>query len=286
MYIVLFTKLHFTKKMKIKDHFLSQEEFKIKPTEIDGILKTSPIPENLEEYYESEKYISHHQDKGGLKEKIYKFAQNFNLNYKRNIVVKESFKNAKILDYGCGAGEFIKYIEADFTSFGYEPNLKAKEFSEQKTSKTKFINNIDEIKDGSLDMITLWHVFEHIENQEFILDKFYKKLNNKGLLIIAVPNYTSYDSQYYKEFWAAYDVPRHIYHFSKNGMIKFFNNEKWQIKKIKPLLLDSFYISILSEKYKKNPLFWLKGGIIGAISNFKASKNNEFSSLIYIIIKK
>ena len=119
-----------------------------------------------------------------------------------------------------------------------------------------------------------------------MLQIFYNKLKTKGLLIIAVPNHTSYDAEYYKEFWAAYDVPRHVYHFSKSGMEKLFNSEKWEMKKIKPLLLDSYYISILSEKYKKNPLFWLRGGIVGAISNFKASKTGEFSSLIYIIEKK
>ncbi|PIE50791.1 MAG: methyltransferase type 11 [Flavobacteriales bacterium] len=271
--------------MKTKDYFLTQEEFEILPTSIDGILKTSPIPENIDKYYESEKYISHHQDKGGLKEKIYQFFQRFNMNYKRNTVVKESFKNAKILDYGCGAGEFIKFIEEDFITYGYEPNAKAKNYSVQKTSKTTFIDHIDEIENKSLDIITLWHVFEHIENQEEILNLFYQKLKPNGKLIIAVPNHTSYDAKYYQKFWAAYDVPRHIYHFSKNGMIEFFNNKNWKIKKIKPLLLDAFYISILSEKYKKNPLFWLKGGIVGAISNFKASKTNEFSSLIYIIEK-
>lgn len=272
--------------MKVKDFFLTNEEFDILPTEIKGVLKTSPIPPNLDKYYESIDYISHHQDKGGLKEKIYKKAQYFNLNYKRNIVAKETFREAKVLDYGCGAGEFIKFIEEDFTTYGYEPNPNARKFARSKTSKTQFIDSLEDIENNSLDIITLWHVFEHIENQDDILNKFYNKLNTNGLLIIAVPNHTSYDAQYYKEHWAAYDVPRHLYHFSQKGMFNFFKNKNWKIKKVKPLLLDSFYISILSEKYKKNPLFWLKGGIIGAISNFKASKNNEFSSLIYIIEKK
>ncbi len=272
--------------MKVKDHFLSNEIFEIQDTEFSGIKMTYPIPNNLDKYYESVEYISHHQDKGGLKEKIYKFAQSFNLNYKRNILAKETFINAKILDYGCGAGEFIKYIEDDFETFGYEPNENARNFAKNKSCNTKFVNHISELSDDSLDVITLWHVFEHIENQKDMLKLFYNKLKNKGLLIIAVPNYTSYDAKYYKEFWAAYDVPRHLYHFSKNGMERFFNSNSWTLKKIKPLLLDSLYISILSEKYKKNPLFLLKGGIIGAISNFKASKTGEFSSLIYIIEKK
>ena len=272
--------------MKIKDHFLSQEEFEIKETEIPGIYKTSPIPENISRYYESTEYISHHQDSGSLKEKLYKFLQKFNLNFKYNVLSKNTFRNAKVLDYGCGAGEFLKYIEEDFTTIGFEPNGKARNAAKEKTSKTTFISDLNEIENDSLDAITLWHVFEHIENQEDILNFFNNKLKTNGLLIIAVPNHTSYDGKKYKEFWAAYDVPRHIYHFSKSGMEKLMNNQNWKLEKIKPLLLDSFYISMLSEKYKKSTLFWLKGFIFGAISNFNASKSGEFSSLIYVIRKK
>lgn len=272
--------------MKIKDHFLSGEEFNIEETNIAGIWKTTPLPSNLAPYYESENYISHHQDSGSLKEKIYKFLQKFNLNYKYNTLSKKLFRGAKVLDYGCGAGEFVKFIEEDFTTFGYEPNTDAQKSAALKTNKTTFFTSISEIENDSLDAITLWHVLEHIDNQEYILDLFYKKLKTNSLLIIAVPNPTSFDAQHYKEFWAAYDVPRHIYHFSRNGMQRLMNNEKWKIEKIKPLLLDSFYISMLSEKYKKSPIFWLKGFVYGAISNFKASKTGEFSSLIYIIRKK
>ncbi len=271
--------------MKIKDHFLSQETFEIKETETKGIYKTYPIPENLSKYYESENYISHHQDSGSVKEKLYKLLQKFNLNYKYNILSKNLFKNATVLDYGCGAGEFLKFIEEDFTTFGFEPNEAAKNTALKKVTKTKILDNINSIENESLDAVTLWHVLEHIENQEDILNTFYKKLKINSLLIIAVPNHTSYDAKHYKEFWAAYDVPRHIYHFSKSGMEKFFNTENWKLEKIKPLLLDSFYISMLSEKYKKSLLFWIKGFVFGAISNFKASKNGEFSSLVYIIRK-
>src|SRR5690606_32534496 len=137
----------------------------------------------------------------------------------------------------------------------------------------RFILNLDELEDSSLDAITLWHVFEHIENQQEILEIFHRKLAANGKLIIAVPNPTSYDAKRYKEFWAAYDVPRHIFHFSKIGMLQLMNSEKWKVQKIKPLLLDAYYISSLSEKYKKSSLFWLKGMLYGTISNFKASKN-------------
>ena len=272
--------------MKIKDHFLTQEEFEIVETETKGVFRTSPIPSNISRYYESEDYISHHQDSGSLKEKLYKFLQSFNLQYKKNILVDRIKKGSNVLDYGCGAGEFVKYIENDFHTFGFEPNSDARNAAINKTQKAKIIDDLNSIENQSLDAITLWHVFEHIENQSEALSQFYNKLKDKGLLIIAVPNPTSYDALKYKEFWAAYDVPRHIFHFSKSGMEKLMNNDSWKIKKIKPLLLDSFYISMLSEKYQKSSLYWLKGMIFGLISNINASKTGEYSSLIYIIEKK
>ncbi|UOE38201.1 class I SAM-dependent methyltransferase [Chryseobacterium oryzae] len=273
--------------MKIKDHFLTQEEFEIIETDTKGVFKTFPIPSNISRYYESEDYISHHQDSGSLKEKLYKFLQSFNLKYKRNILSERIKKGSKVLDYGCGAGEFVKFIENNFETFGFEPNDDARKSAENKISKAKILNDLDVIENNTLDAITLWHVFEHIENQEEMLDIFNKKLKEKGLLIIAVPNPTSYDAKHYKEYWAAYDVPRHIYHFSKNGMENLISKKSnWKLRKIKPLILDSFYISMLSEKYKKSPLFWLKAIVHGTISNVKALFSNEFSSLIYIIEKK
>lgn len=271
--------------MKIKDHFLTQEEFEIKETTIPGVYKTQNIPENISAYYDSKDYISHHQDSGSLKVKLYKFLQNFNLNYKRNILFDCIGKDKTVLDYGCGAGEFVKYIENDFETLGFEPSDSARQYATKKVKTTKIINSLDFIQDGTLDSITLWHVFEHIENQDEILKQFHNKLKEGGILIIAVPNPTSYDALKYKEFWAAYDVPRHIFHFSKSGMEKLMNTDSWKIKNIKPLLLDSFYISMLSEKYQKSSLYWLKGMTFGLISNIKASKSGEYSSLIYIIGK-
>ncbi|WBX99619.1 class I SAM-dependent methyltransferase [Chryseobacterium gambrini] len=273
--------------MKIKDHFLSQEIFEIIETDTKGVFKTSPIPSNISKYYESEDYISHHQDSGSLKEKLYKFLQSFNLQYKKNILLDRISKGSKVLDYGCGAGEFVKFIENDFETFGFEPDEDARKAVQNKISKATILDNIHSIEDKSLDAITLWHVFEHIENQDEMLEIFNRKLKDKGLLIIAVPNPTSYDAKHYKEYWAAYDVPRHIYHFSKNGMENLIAKKpNWKMRKIKPLVLDSYYISMLSEKYKKSSLFWLKATIYGTISNVKALFSNEFSSLIYIIEKK
>lgn len=270
--------------MKIKDHFLTQEEFEVKEI-TPGVLQTSPIPQDLGKYYESKNYISHHQEDRSLKTKIYKFFQKHNLKYKKSIIDPLPKTGKTLLDYGCGAGEFLNYIKSDYHVLGYEPNSAARAVVAQKIGKEYIKNNLDEIGENTLDIVTLWHVLEHIPNQEEFLTKLSSKIKKGGKLIIAVPNHKSYDAQYYKSYWAAYDVPRHVYHFSPEGIKNIFTTPIWKLMDIKPLLLDAYYISIISEKYKKNPVFWLKGGIIGAISNFNGSKTGDYSSLIYIIEK-
>lgn len=270
--------------MKVQDHFLTKEIFSLESTAIEGILQTTPIPEDLAKYYDSTDYISHHQDDSSLTTKIYKFFQSFNLRFKANIVASVTAKYNTVLDYGCGAGEFLRYIQGDYNTVGFEPNPQGLNFTSKKTSAT-IIQSLDEIKDGSIHTITMWHVLEHIPNTEEILEKLYKKLKTGGHLIVAVPNHGSYDAKYYGPFWAAYDVPRHVHHYTIKGLKNRFDSNSWKIKKWKPLLLDAFYISIISEKYRKNPLRWFKGGIVGAISNIKALKSNEFSSVVLVVEK-
>ena len=272
--------------MKIKDHFLTQEIFEIKETETKGIYRTSPVPENLDKYYDSSDYISHHQDSGSLKEKLYKFLQGFNLKYKKNILTKELTAKDKVLDYGCGAGEFLKFIENDFQTYGFEPNESARNYASQKLSKTIILSKLDLIENESLDAITLWHVFEHIDNQEDILQIFHNKLKTNGLLIIAVPNPTSYDAQHYKEFWAAYDVPIHFWHFSKKAIEILFQRENMRLEKVLPMKFDSFYVSLLSEKYKTGKMNYFSAFFVGLRSNWKARRTNEYSSLIYVLKNK
>ena len=162
--------------MNITDHFLTKESFEIQETETKGVFKTFPIPENLDKYYDSADYISHHQDSGSLKEKLYKFLQTFNLSYKKKILKGNLAPKAKILDYGCGAGEFLKGIEDDFLTLGFEPNISARNFASKKLTKTAIVSDLNSIENNSLDAITLWHVFEHIENQDDTLKLFHLSL--------------------------------------------------------------------------------------------------------------
>ena len=128
-------------------------------------------------------------------------------------------------------------------------------------------------------------MLEHIPDLDLQIEKFHSLLNRNGYLIIAVPNFKSYDASYYQEFWAAYDVPRHLWHFSKEGMIRLLESHQFQFQKTLPLVFDSFYVSLLSEKYKTGKSNFLKAFRLGMKSNLKAKRTNEYSSLIYVFKK-
>lgn len=273
----------------IKDHSVSQETFQIVESEYDGILKTDPQPadEDLPNYYMSEDYISHTDSRRNLLEQVYHLVRKSALKRKLNLI--ESFKTdgKELLDIGCGTGDFLKVArENNWVVSGVEPDVNARKIANEKTGDSvQDISALLEFSDQGFDVITLWHVLEHLPKLEDHIQVFQKLLKPNGKLIIAVPNYKSYDALYYQNFWAAYDVPRHLWHFSQSGMSDLFNKFGFKLSARHPMKFDSFYVSLLSEKYKNgfmNPFmaFW-----VGLRSNLKAKSSMEYSSLIYCFEK-
>ena len=272
------------KVLDLKDYFLTQEEFSIYKDDKTGVHYTYPQPlNNLSKYYESENYISHTDGKKSLFEKIYQIAKSYNLDQKLKLI-QSTTQGKTILDYGCGAGDFLQHMQNNgYDVMGMEPNPKANEISKSKIGKDNVVNV--ELKDinRKFDIITMWHVLEHIPNLNEIIAELKLHLNPNGTLIIAVPNHLSYDANYYGKFWAAYDVPRHLWHFNPESIKALFNNFGMKIEKVSPMKLDSFYVSLLSEKYKGNSFPYPKAFFVGLKSNLEARKTGQYSSLIYTI---
>jgi 2-polyprenyl-3-methyl-5-hydroxy-6-metoxy-1,4-benzoquinol methylase len=275
--------------LKCTDYLITKEEFSLEKCPQCTVVITNPRPSlsEINKYYNSSEYISHTDSKRSLTDKLYQFAKRIMLNKKVKLI-KSITKNKqiKVLDFGCGTGEFlVSCKKAGWNASGFEPNAVAKQKAEKKG-----INVLGEIpKEDSFDVITLWHVIEHIQDVNQVLNQLFNALKKDGILIIAVPEYKSYDAAYYKRFWAAYDVPRHLYHFNESSLIHCIS--AFKMKKIvrKPMIFDSFYISILSERNKKRflPIALLSGFFIGAISNIKAMLfNYSYSSQIYVFEKK
>ena len=269
---------------KVKDHSVSGETFELLLDEELQLLKTAPepSPENLGSYYESDDYISHTDGKRSFFEKIYHFVKQKAL--KDKIKVLESFlpRKGRLLDIGAGTGDFLVTAKNNgWEIAGIEPSEKARNIAVNKG--IEFISGLSEVPDNAFNAVTMWHVLEHVPDIEQHIKELKRILAPGGVIIVAVPNYNSYDAKYYGEFWAAYDVPRHLWHFSKTAIAKLFARQDFKVVKILPMIFDSFYVSLLSEKYKNGKMNFIKGFWIGLTSNLKAGKNFEYSSHIYVI---
>lgn len=278
-------------KIKVKDYSVSQEFFElIYNSELD-MLVTSPQPTSnkLASYYETEDYISHTDTKRNFLEKIYHKVRSYSLKKKLKLVNyqsnKDKIKQPALLDVGCGTGDFLQTCLQDgWNVIGIEPNESARKIASSKINNYVFdIEKLEVLEKHSFDVITLWHVLEHLPNLEDHISLFKSLLKENGVLIIAVPNYKSFDANYYQEFWAAYDVPRHLWHFSKKSIEILFSKIDMILKESLPMKFDSYYVSLLSEKYKNGKMNYIKAFFIGFISNIKAKSSKEYSSLIYII---
>ena len=267
--------------LTVKDHLVSNEEFTLDFDAEKEMLLTKPQPETskLSQYYESDQYISHTDNKKGLVPFLYHVVKKRSLKKKLGLI-NSLKKNAKsILDIGAGTGAFLSFIKSDFRYvIGIEPNQKARELAQEKGISLE--QDLKDVRGKLFDVITMWHVLEHVPNLEETIRDVEALLKPNGILIIAVPNFYSFDAAYYKNFWAAFDVPRHLWHFSKASMNKLFS-DKLSLLKISPMVFDSFYVSMLSEKNKSGKLNLLKAFFVGLRSNIYALFTKEYSSLIY-----
>lgn len=268
--------------MKVKDHFLSQEIFEIKASKYNGILKTlpQPIAANLQGYYDSDDYISHQTKPKSIKDFVYQKVKSIMLQKKKKWILKQK-TSGKILDIGAGTGDFLNALDKNlWQKYALEPVEKLHEVLNQK--EISIVSTLNELENQSLDVITLWHSLEHIPNLENTLSELQRIIKKDGFVFIAVPNYKSYDAKYYEKYWAAWDVPRHLWHFSRKGLKQIAESYSFYCTKEQALPFDAYYVSLLSEKYHPKGLV-LKSFYVGWLSNLKAKQSKEYSSILYVL---
>jgi 2-polyprenyl-3-methyl-5-hydroxy-6-metoxy-1,4-benzoquinol methylase len=271
----------------VKDFSVTGESFSLLLNEEYQLLKTHPQPalDRLGVYYEFEDYISHTDGKRTFFEKMYHLVKRSAIKNKVRLITSHHPLKGKLLDIGAGTGDFL--LEAknqNWQIVGVEPNEKAKAIAEGKG--VDFAPSLEKLESNSFDVITLWHVLEHVPDVVHQAAELKRLLKPSGTLIIAVPNFKSFDANYYKENWAAFDVPRHLWHFSKTAIERLFDHQNMNLAAIKPMWFDSFYVSLLSEKHKTGKMNFIKGFAIGCISNLVGLFKKEFSSHIYILKNK
>jgi SAM-dependent methyltransferase len=277
---------------RVKDHSVTGESFPVMQCRDCSLRFTQDIPSAtaISPYYKSENYISHTNTSKGIVNRIYQAVRKRTLAGKRRLVTKYSGATAgTLLDIGSGVGSFVHEMKShQWQVTGLEPDPDARKIASETynlvlTDTGEFNNQPDE----GFDAITMWHVLEHVHDLHPYLQHIKKILKPGGRFFIAVPNYTAFDSRAYKEYWAAYDVPRHLYHFSPPSMKRLIESNGMEIVTHKPMWYDSFYISILSSKYKNGKTKWPSAIWNGLRSNFQAIGDaTKCSSVIYIVRKK
>jgi 2-polyprenyl-3-methyl-5-hydroxy-6-metoxy-1,4-benzoquinol methylase len=270
--------------LKVKDHAVSKEQFSLFMDLDHQILMTDPQPDvnQIGVYYESEDYISHTDHQRNFTEKMYQYVKSISLKKKVKLINYWNLDKGKLLDFGAGTGDFLVEAKQDnWKAYGIEPSEKAKNIGKEKG--ICYADSLSDFEDHFFDVITLWHVLEHVHDLNGTVAELKRVLKPDGTLIVAVPNFKSYDATYYQEFWAAYDVPRHLWHFSRAAIDSLFSVHQMKIQKTLPMYFDSFYVSLMSEQYKYQKKNFIKAFIIGFLSNLKGFHTNEYSSHQYII---
>lgn len=299
----------FQKEFKCTDYTVTKEKFYIVSCTNCNFFFTNPRPKQSEigKYYESEDYISHSNTKKGIINSIYQFVRSYSLSKKVNLInllnksnsgsgiysvinsrSRSGNKKGEILDIGSGTGEFLaKAVENGWGGIGVEPNVKARaQAIANHNLKIYTEEDVHSLNKGHFDVITMWHVLEHVHLLNERVEEIFNLLKPGGISIIAVPNHLSYDAQKYRENWAAYDVPRHLYHFDPNSIKKLFQKHNFSHVNSFPMKFDSFYVSMLSEKNITGKNQFLTSFITGGISNLKTKNNPEkYSSVIYVFKK-
>jgi 2-polyprenyl-3-methyl-5-hydroxy-6-metoxy-1,4-benzoquinol methylase len=277
--------------LQVKDYTVSGELFTIAECQSCTFRFTQDVPDEnaIVPYYKSEDYISHTNTTAGMINSLYHSVRKRTIVRKRKLVEKNTgIKAGKMLDVGSGIGSFVSEMKQQgWEATGLEPDADARKVAKDLYDITLGdTTQLYQLPADHFDAITLWHVLEHVHDLSKYIQQLKTLLKEKGKLFIAVPNYTAADATIYREYWAAYDVPRHLYHFSPRSMQTLMEKNGLKVLHYNPMWYDSFYISLLSSKYKTGKANWFTAFWNGLRSNFAAMDDKQkCSSVIYVIGK-
>lgn len=267
-----------------KDHTVSKESFALMKCEKCGLIITNPRPDlgHISKYYEDVNYISHTNQANNPINLAYKLVRRITLNQKLNLIKKYT-SGKDILDFGCGSGVFLNHMKLNkYNITGLETHQQTANAARTLTNTTIY-EELNQIERSAFDIVTAWHVIEHVHDLSLTIRTLRKSLKKNGYIFIALPNHNSYDAQQYKEYWAAYDVPKHLYHFDKMSIDILSKKHKLKIVDVHPMKFDAYYVSLLSEQNKHGKMRVLNAFRTANNSNQKAKQTGEYSSLIYVL---
>lgn len=272
--------------MEVFDHLVSRDSFTLKICTSCSFIYTNPIPapDEIAKYYNSVDYMSHAGQRFNLSYLAYSSARYYMFHKKLRWLKMLNSANSSLLDYGCGTGSFLNFmLKKNWDAWGVEPNKSARDYASRKAGHRVYAD-LEPLLDREFNMITLWHVLEHLHDLNQTINRMLSCLSSPGWMVVAVPNCSSFDAQYYQAFWAGYDVPRHLSHFTPETMKVLAKKHRLRLIKTLPLKLDAYYICMLSEKYRQGSI--ARALQIAYKSNQAAKQNHSnYSSLVYILEK-
>jgi SAM-dependent methyltransferase len=272
-----------------RDTLVSHKPFQLARCSACGLVFTQDCPgeEEMPAYYQAEEYISHNPDAKGFMNRIYLFTREFMVNRKRKYIrAATGLNSGSLLDIGCGTGHFANTMKkAGWNVTGIEPDEKARNYAVTAFGlKVLLPGQIKDLEGKSFDCITMWHVLEHFHDPFGYAAEIGRLLKPGGVCLAALPNCRSFDAGYFRSDWAAYDVPRHLWHFTPSTFSEFADKTGFSVKKTGVLPLDVFYISILSEKARGVTLPFLSGLLKGSWFALRSLFRRSGSSSLYYLL--
>ncbi|MCU0441681.1 MAG: class I SAM-dependent methyltransferase [Bacteroidia bacterium] len=254
-----------------------------------SFLFTNPRPalSNIGKYYQSDRYVSHAANKSGLSfmYRIYDWVRNYSIGQKIRLIRKYN-QSGKLMDLGCGLGHFLNGVVQSnyFDAIGVDISDDAIQYVKKTFGYTVLPeSSLSNQPSASLDVITQWHVLEHVHLLNDRMATLKRILNPEGTMFIAVPNSNSWDAKYYQSFWDGYDVPRHLYHFNQQSFTQLIEKHGFKVVQVLPMVFDAPYISMRSEVHQHNSIPFIKGAFFGSVSTIKALFSKEYSSLLFVV---
>ena len=275
-----------TEFLTTKDFMITKESFTIVRCNACDFHFTNPIPskETIGAYYKSEEYVSHSSSKKGLTNWLYNKVRTYTLKQKVKLVQRYT-NGSNLLDIGSGTGHFLNAsVKAGFVATGLEPDEDAVNFAKSEFGlELQELHNLYTLPEKKYDVLTMWHVLEHVYDLKEDLEQISRVMKDDAVLFIAVPNMNSWDAKTYGAYWAAYDLPRHLYHFQEKTIKDLFGQQNWSLVEIVPMKFDAYYVSMLSEKYKGGSVF---SAFMNGFKSNRNAKTHGFSSQIYVFKRK
>lgn len=281
----------FSEKRSIQDWLVSNETFSLKECHTCSFRFVSdpPAAEDAGAYYETEEYVEHSDNRDGIINRMYHVGRKWMMNYKLKMLKRYS-TGTSILDVGSGAGYFLNFMKQNgYQTNGIEISAKAVANCKEKYGIEAFSPSdfMEQTVPGKYDLITMWHVFEHVYQYDEYFKSFENYLTKDGALVIAMPNYYCLEEKHYKNYWNGYDVPRHLWHFTPDTFPRFAADRGFEVVKMHNLPLDPFYNCMISASYKKSPTFLPFTAFVGLLSSIRALFSfQRSSSVVYILRKK